>query len=58
MMLGGTQPELSFEFVVEGILLFIVGVIGIFANIIAMMKFMEKGRHTFYRYILQDACQS
>ena len=39
----------SFEYVVEGILLFIVGIIGIFANVVAMVIFTEKGTHIFHR---------
>ena len=39
----------SFEYVVEGILLFIVGIIGIFANVVAMIIFKEKGTHIFHR---------
>ena len=42
---------MSFEFIVEGILLFIVGLIGIIANTVALIIFMEKRTHIFYRLV-------
>ena len=43
------MEAMSFEYVVEGILLFIVGLVGIVANIVALVIFMEKRTHIFYR---------
>ena len=42
------MSRLSFEFVVEGILLFVVGSIGLIANIAAVCIFLTKKKHTFY----------
>ena len=43
------MSQMSFEFVVEGILLFIVAAIGIMANTIAIIMFIRKKKHTFFR---------
>ena len=44
------EAAMSFEYVVEGILLFIVGLIGILANAVALIIFLEKRtQHIFYR---------
>ena len=45
------MEAMSFEYVVEGILLFIVGLIGIVANSVALIIFMEKRTHIFYRWV-------
>ena len=45
------MEAMSFEYVVEGILLFIVGLIGIVANAVALIIFMEKRTHIFYRWV-------
>lgn len=44
------MEAMSFEYVVEGILLFIVGLVGIVANTVALVIFMEKRTHIFYRW--------
>ena len=41
--------RLSFEFIVEGVLLFIVASIGVLANMVAIFLFLQKKEHTFYR---------
>ena len=48
---GMIMEAMSFEYVVEGILLFIVGLIGIVANAVALIIFMEKRTHIFYRWV-------
>ena len=44
------MEAMSFEYIVEGILLFIVGLVGIVANTVALVIFMEKRSHIFYRW--------
>ena len=43
------MPRLTFEFIVEGVLLFIVGCVGVCANVIAMLVFLKKRNVCFYR---------
>ena len=44
-----SMSSLSFEFIVEGVLLFTVGSLGVLANTAAIVWFAKKQQHTFYR---------
>ena len=43
------MSSLTFEFVVEGVLLFLVAFVGLGANFVAIAVFVKKRRQTFYR---------
>ena len=43
------MPQLTFEYVVEGVLLFMVASVGMMGNIIALLIFANKKYHIFYR---------
>ena len=44
------MPQLTFEFLVEGLMLFTVACIGLLGNTIALLIFAKKKYHIFYRW--------